>query len=257
MTISMWRRFREALFNPSANPFIFFVVAYLTGISINLTSNLLQKELAERKASLVIAAIAFGIPALVVLLLLTPKFFRWWLKRRLTASAKVSNPRPHKGLIAIASAGVGIQTAEKAIKYHWSALERVWLISSADGYRPSEPLAMALKLQMERDLKLNPEVIKVVPLTLAEFDDPESVRNAIEKIYSDELPEHFSEDDVIIDITGGKKTTTAGAFLAGLLPGRHLEVINSRRADDEGNVLAPADPIQIDIAFPAIRGKAK
>lgn len=253
----MWRRFREALFNPSANPFIFFVVAYLTGISVNLASNLLQKELAERKASLIIAAITFGIPALVALLLLTPKFFRWWLKGRLTTSAKVSNPRYHRGLIAIASAGVGIQTAEKAIKYHLPALERAWLISSADGYKPSDPLAKALKLQMERDLRLNPEVIKIVPLSLAEFDDPESVRNAIEKIYRDELPEHFSEDDVIIDITGGKKTTTAGAFLAGLPPGRHLEVINSKRADDEGNVLAPADPIQIDIDFKVSRNKAR
>ncbi len=253
----MWRRFREALFNPSANPYVFFVVAYLTGISINLTSSLLQARLIERKAYLVIAAIAFGIPAVVVLLLLTPKLFRWWLKGRLTMSAKVSNPRYHKGLIAIASTGAGIQTAEKAIKYHWPALERAWLISSADGYKPSHPLAMALKLQMERNLGLNPEVIKVVPLSLAEFDDPESVRNAIEKIYSDELPEHFSEDDMIIDITGGKKTTTAGAFLAGLPPGRHLEVINSRRADGEGNVLEPADPIQIDIAFQVIRGKAE
>jgi hypothetical protein len=63
------------------------------------------------------------------------------------------------------------------------------------------------------------------------------------------MPEHFFEDDIIIDITGGRKLTTAGAFLAGLPKGRHLEVINPKptSADQHGPI--PDDPLEIDISF--------
>jgi hypothetical protein len=239
------RRIREALWNPNANPLVFFIAAFFLGISVNLTSSLLEAALTEKKAYTAFTAIAFGIPGLLVFAILAPRVFRWWTGEELETSAKLRHPRPHKVLIAIASLGSGIDTAEKAIKYHLPALEKVWLLCSKG---ESEPLARELKRKLETELRFQSDVIEPVPLTPADFEHPEAVKDAIENIYGN-LQEHLSESDVIIDITGGRKTTTAGAFLAGLPRGRHLEVINPKEIDAAGRGTKPDDPVQIDIDF--------
>lgn len=242
-----WQRFREAFWNPNAGPIIFFAAAYLIGISVNLTSGLIEETWGEDKSSAVYLALAFGIPGLVALVLLIPRILRWRTGEAFESFAEVRSPRPHKGLIAIASLGKGIETAERAIRYHAPALEKAWLLCSSTGDQMSEPLARELKLRFERTLRFRPDVIEIIPLPLSKFEDPESVKDAIEKIYAS-LPEHLFENDIVIDITGGRKTTTAGAFLAGLPKQRHLEVILARERDELGRPKLD-DPIQIDISF--------
>lgn len=90
--------------------------------------------------------------------------------------------------------------------------------------------------------------VRLVVLPVAEFSNPEKVREAIEEIYA-QLPEDVEEKDIIIDITGGMKTTTAGAFLAALPPGRHLEVVSPAQVDKDGRGLTPETTIQITIDY--------
>jgi len=242
-----WRRLRESLYNPQANPLVFFIAAFCTGISINATSSLLISPLAkDNKTPALLIAIAFGIPALFALILITPGVLRWWIGDK-EFSAAIHRARHHKGVIAIASIGPGIDTARKAIEYHLPQLEKAWLICSDGGGQSSKPLALALKVELESTINLPPDIIELVPLPVNEFEHPEAVKNAIEKIYEN-LPENFSEKDVIIDLTGGRKLTTAGAFLAGLPKGRHLEVINPKGTGANGQII-PDDPVEIDISF--------
>lgn len=243
-----WRRLRESLYNPQAHPLVFFIAAFCTGISINAASSLLISSLAKNnKFSMLLIAITFGIPALIALILIAPGILRWWIADQ-EVSAEIRRARYHKGVIAIASIGPGIHTAEKAIKYHLPHLEKAWLICSDGGGQSSKPLALALKIELESTINIRPDVIELIPLPVKEFEHPEAVKNAIEKIYEN-LPEHFSERDVIIDLTGGRKLTTAGAFLAGLPKGRHLEVINPKETDMGGRGTIPDDPVEIDISF--------
>lgn len=210
-----WRRLRESLYNPHAYPVVFFVVAFCIGISINVISSLLIASLQQdKKVPTFLVAAAFGVPALIVLILTIPGALRRWTGNK-EISAEIRRAHFHKGVIAIASLGKGIDIAEKAIKYHMPRLEKAWLICSEGEGPSSKPLALALKAQLENDLDLGPEVIEVRPLSLKEFEHPESVKNTIDAIY-ESMPEHFSEDDIIIDVTGGRKLTSAGAFLAGL-----------------------------------------
>jgi hypothetical protein len=129
-----WRRFRESLYNPHANPLIFFVAAFCTGISINVVSSLLIAP-ETSKVSTISIGVVTGIVGIIVLILAAPAVFRWWTGNK-DVSAKIRPARYHKGLIAIASIGPGIDTARKAIEYHLPALEKAWLICS-DGDGPS------------------------------------------------------------------------------------------------------------------------
>ena len=81
------------------------------------------------------------------------------------------------------------------------------------------------------------------------FEDPEQVKDAIEdKVYG-ELPAGMRPDDIVIDITGGRKTTTAGAFLAGLPRGRHLEYNSPSEINIRGQGVKPGIPIQISLDY--------
>lgn len=251
-----WRRLREALYNPQANPLVFLISTVCLGISVNLISTLLSSLLIHgHKISTILFAIGFGVPSILAIALAAPGVFRMWSGER-ERFAEVRRARPHKGLIAIASLGGGIDTAKHAIRYHLPTLEKAWLICSTGNGPCSEPLAVALKSDLERTLGLRTDLIELRPLTIDDFEkNPEAVKDAIDKIY-ETMPEHFSERDIVIDITGGRKLTTAGAFLAGLPKSRHLEVINPKEPviyPKEPvapiNPLVPDDPMEIDISF--------
>jgi hypothetical protein len=253
--MTAWERLKQSLLNPNVNPLIFFVATYLVGISINLTSTILQDKLS--KSSMTVMPFVFGIPGLMIFFFIAPRVARWLTGEDVNASAELHQARLHKGLIVLASPAPGIETAKKAINYHLSKLEKVWLICS-QGTSPSSELdAYNLKRELEAQRLVKPGTIELVILSNAEFEDPEAVREAIEKIYEKITEHHLSEGDVIIDITGGRKTTTAGAFLAGLPKGRHLEVINPLETDQSGHGTKPDNPVGIDIEYTLKRGRSR
>lgn len=237
-----WMRWRVGLWNPSINPFLFFLAAFAFGVSVNLASAYLQGHAILSRLFL------FGAPALILLAIVAPRIARRWFGTEVRPTVTLGPARQHRWLIALASPGRGIETSGKAIRYHRPVLERAWLLCSRGGETPSEDAALALQHDLVFKGILRSDQICLVVLPVAEFMDPEKVRAAIDRIY-DELPEDLDESDVIIDITGGRKTTTAGAFLAGLPEGRHLEIVEPAEVDSSGHGTLPGDPIEIDIAY--------
>ncbi|MEO8381526.1 MAG: hypothetical protein ABI779_17835 [Acidobacteriota bacterium] len=144
----------------------------------------------------------------------------------------------HRGLIAFVSVGAGSATAEAAIRYHRESLVRAWLLHSPLSKRNAETLAETFG-----------PLVRLVPMTEEEFGDPEAVKGAIERIYSELSDFNLAASDVVIDITGGTKTTTAGAFLAGLPADRNLQVIRAATKDTDGRALQAGEPIEIDISY--------
>ncbi len=209
------RRWRQGLWDPQVSPFLFFAAAYLFGISINLASTRISTD--ARWSTILLV----GGPALVLLAILAPAVVGRWFRDEVRATARYDNPLPHKWLIALASTGSGIATVEKAIQHHLPALEKVWLLCSEGEGTESKPAALALREKLARKEHFPSGDCELVSLSVVDFNTPERVLEAIEKIYAG-LPEDLSPSDVMIDITGGTKPATAGAFLAGLPPGRHL-----------------------------------
>lgn len=242
---SRWKRRRRALWDPYFNPLLFFAAAYALGISINLAA----ARLLALKGPTLPRIFLFGGPALIVVAILAPRILQRFFRDEVDPAAEFVEPaRQHKWLIALASPGGGIETARFAIRHHQPVLDRVWLICSRGGRTPSEDSARALEREMVDNALLRADQVKVIVLPVADFTNPERVRETIEGIYA-QLPENLEERDVIIDITGGRKATTAGAFLAALPPGRHLEVVEPAEADAGGRGLTPGTIIQIAIDY--------
>jgi hypothetical protein len=155
-------------------------------------------------------------------------------------------PPPCKGLVVLVSHGYGVATAKKAIEYHQARLERLWMVHSE--------MSLADAEEIRRELlaagKLRHGLIAPIPLSNADFADPGKVQEAIETNVYGQLPESWRESDVILDITGGQKQTTAGAFLAGLPKGRRLEVNKFAKIDPQtGRGEEPGDPVEITIDY--------
>jgi hypothetical protein len=238
----VWRRLRRGLWNPDASPFLFFLAAYLVGMSVNLASNAVSKH------PFAFWVFLLGGPSLIVLAIVAPVLAKRWLGERVEPSVSFEPARPRKWLVVLASPPPGIETAEKAIRHHLPALEKVWLLCSRGVDKESEPAALGLKASLERAGLLRPEQVTVLPLSIAHFQDPEKVREAVEGIY-DRLPEDLDEADVIVDVTGGTKLATAGALLAGLPPGRFLEYVPAVKFDERGRGEEPGPPIEIAIDY--------
>jgi len=238
------RRKLRSLWSAEGDPLIFFVTAFLVGISINLASNRIEDFLKQEKIPQLSTAIALGVVGIVLFAILVER----WKARTQVVYTHLQPAQKAKWLIALASTGKGIATAEAAIRYHHSALEKIWLICSTGGEISSEAEAENLKQKFEQERILQPDQIQIVRLKNSQFEDPEAVKSEIEKIY-EALPYDLSEKDVIIDITGGRKATTAGAFLAGLPEGRRIEIINPLEVDETGHGTKPGDPVEIVVDY--------
>jgi hypothetical protein len=234
------------------SPLLFFVAAYLFGISTNLAAAQIQKD--ARWSTILLV----GGPALLLLAILAPAVVGRWFRDEVQATAHYQRPLAHKWLIALASPGAGIETAEKAIRFHLPALEKVWLLCSKGEATESKPAAIGLREKLVGKAFLTIEQFELVELDVADFNTPQKVREKIEGIYA-QLPEDLSPRDVIVDITGGTKLATAGAFLAGLPPGRHLEYVPPvpGKVSAGGGGLQPDEPVQIEIDLTVKKVKSR
>jgi hypothetical protein len=106
-----------------------------------------------------------------------------------------------------------------------------------------------LVADLSRKPRLAADRFQLLHLSNREFDNPERVRKTIDQEVFENLPTGMEASDVLIDITGGFKTTTAGAFLAGLPEGRRLQIVRPLTTDERGRGLKPGDPDEIAIDY--------
>jgi hypothetical protein len=168
---------------------------------------------------------------------------------RFRPSASTEPAEKRKGLVVLASPREGIQTAAKAIEFHRPVLKQIWIVYSRGDLTSSEEAALKLRQDLIRENGFKPDQIREIPLSDEAFKDPEEVRSAIESEVYAKLPESLTESDVIIDITGGTKTTTAGALLAGLPEGRRLQFTPPADRNIRGQGISPRDPLEIEIDY--------
>lgn len=253
---SKWERSRRAIFDAAVNPLVFFSAAFAFGISVNLVSNFVASYLPEENASVLSLIIGLGLLAILLMVILAPKVARWWIGVEKITPGFRRPARRYKWLIVLASPEPGIRTAEHAVKYHAPVLEKVWLLCSRGKPPSSEQAARDMIRRVEQERADRSFEIELVPLSEAEFKDPEVVRTKIEEIYG-KIPEHLTVGDVVIDITGGTKTTTAGAFIAGLPRGRRLEITppDEGGVDESGRGFKPGDPVEILIDYSLKRAR--
>jgi len=226
----------RSLWDAEHNPLAFFFLALLVGASVNVLSGWFATKCPTGSAWVSVAILVGAFIAL-----LFPVFRHSLLPQRVMepiSSLKVP-ARKRRGLIAFVSVGGGWATADAAIRYHRSSLVRAWLLHSPTSKLNADNLGATFG-----------DLVRLVPMSEEEFGDPEAVKQAIEQIYS-KLPDTgLEQGDVVIDITGGTKTTTAGAFLAGLPADRNLEVIRAATKDpNDGRGLSAGEPIEIDINY--------
>lgn len=169
-----------------------------------------------------------------------------------------------KGLIVFMGQRSG-SVAEKAILHHLMdkplTLRYCWLICGGDDFLKNVPYMIeTLPAQKEfvefffdqKRIYRNPENKKQVlslVLTSDQSDDPNIIRQLIEAIYT-EANEQFnlSDNEVFIDYTGGTKSMTAGAILAGADPERHLQYIRSQYQNGV-RVENSAELMEVDISY--------
>lgn len=236
--------FRTSLWDPRAKPWFYFLVFFLLGISVNLVSAMVTPS------SVPWWLLVVAPPLLVLFLIWSPQFRAF--VQRMNGEAIPSifvGAKACKGLVVFASMGGGIATARAAVVYHRTQLERVWLICSTQSKQNAESLKAGLENAADELARIPKGVITLVEVSDAVFSDPESIRTCIESNVYDRLPDGMEEDDVMIDFTGGLKTTSAGAFLAGLPFGRRLEVIDPKNVDLNGKGMDPGDTREIRISY--------
>jgi hypothetical protein len=232
--------FVESFWEPRRGPLVFFAVAYVFGISVNVASN----QIAGRFWTI---AFLYVVPALVALFILSPWVIgvvaRFWRVAEVDRAVLKSAGR-YAGVVAFASAGEGRATVYRAIDYHRP--RHAWIFCS----ERSEAEARQLGAELIRDGIIAAEGLHHRKLSDQEFANPEAVRAAIEAEVYAKLDEHdLSEEEIVIDFTGGKKETTAGALLAGLPPGRHLEVVRPEVVDRNQRGTVAGEVMEIDLRY--------
>lgn len=245
----MLRSVRAALTDPQRQPLVYVaVMVWLAGLSVNRLSNLVPAE------SGLDWLLVLGVPVAIVAFLLSQHASRVFPRWHPATEVTVIPARPAHGLLVIASPGKGIDTARAAVATHlgWGSLTELWLLHS----QLSESNALHVKVELIAAKALSDEHIHLLAMSDAAFQDPERVRDTIEHQIYGRLPEGLTEADVVLDITGGKKETTAGVFLAGLPEGRRLQVTTAAEVDAAGLGLRPGAPLEIRIDYKLTRVRA-
>ena len=250
------RKAIEKIFEARKAPLIFLLGIYIVGIT---TGSLAEALKAVAKPWLL--SLAGTIVLLLLVILIDPEHsFLRWIRRNIRAtpeSEPEQKPARYPGLIVCASVGMGISSAETAIRYHWKGvnnefseplLKYCWIIT---GGEDSKKEAQNLMSKLISDDFPSYIFRPMIELSAEDADNPEAVYNAINKIYDEILDIDLSESDIIADYTGGTKSMTSGMILACALPGRKLQFMKPKEYDSDGraNRSAGSVPVLVDINF--------
>lgn len=228
---------------PLTLPIVLMIVCTLLSFAGNLVAA------AVEAGSVLWLRLLIGVLALAALTL--GFYLLWRLQSPLRvglAPTLIDGARPCKGLVVLVSSGAGCGTAKAAIRYHArvpASLKHVWLVHS----QGSGPDALEVMDEIKQEGVYDGS-FETVPILDREFGNrPEIVQGKIEDRVFHRLPEGVEEADVIVDVTGGRKATTAGAFLAGLPPGRRIQFVSSEETDDRGRGTQAGEPVEIVLDY--------
>jgi len=234
------------LFNAEkAPPVIFIVVIYIIGVTTNSLSDTIKEIIGLRPGLITFIGL---ILLCAVMLFLDPftRFVNYSIKRSGTLDSEMKGPpKQYKGLIVFSSHGENIP-AESAIRYHYPLLQQCWIITGG-----KLSIDAAKKMISKLILEGFPANIFIeVPMSGDDADNPAKVYEVVEAIYKN-MPDGFSESDIISDYTGGTKSMTAGMILSCALPSRNLQVLKPNQYKDDGTAIreAGSKPREVDINF--------
>jgi CRISPR-associated protein (Cas_Cas02710) len=252
-----------AIESPAEHPIIFvFVITLALAVASNGISNLILDNLCtwlEQQSTIAKVIWQLGIVgSLALFFLINVTNISAVLQRQFGQSipyrTKVRPLRAKdtvKGLIVFMSLGAE-PPAKTAILHHWQEgngrLEHCWLICGGDPSLQKAKELVDLLIADRLPQRIfhfgtkyqyhNPEDPQY-PLSLVTdpnlANDPSHICQVIEAIYTsaEHSPFSLGESDIIIDYTGGTKSMTAGAILAGASPKRRLQYIISDYQDNK------------------------
>jgi hypothetical protein len=268
--------------DPAKRPFVyifFFTIITsvlgngISGLILDILCGWLDQLTPLTKWAWQIIVVMFLVMVLIVFLKISSlsAIIQWLLGKR---SPYVSKVKPMgarvscRGLIVFMSVYKPGQatSAESAILHHWKKKPRTishcWIICGGTSIQASVTKMLEERLAEQKeamefiydDCKYpNPDDQKQ-PLSLVlpvkNIDDPNYIRQLIEAIYL-EAKDKFklTENEILLDYTGGNKSMTAGAVLAGADPDRRLEYMHTD-FDTQGNPdWSKTEMMAIDISY--------
>ncbi len=231
-----WRP-RESL----AVPLVLLVVSLLISFAGSLVASSVEPR-SETWWAVTLGSSGLGLALLFGYLV-------WHFRRPVqvqVSQSVVERARPCRGLVVLVSPGPGSELAKAAIRYHDRTLVKVWLVCSETSEKAADDIAQ----ELTSDAAVRTRLFEKVPLLDLNFENhPEAVREAIEEKVFRALPADLAESDVLVDISGGRKATTAGAFLAALPPGRRVQYVQPSKKDERGRGEEPGEPVEIAIHY--------
>jgi hypothetical protein len=224
----------RSFWDPGSNPMIYFGAVVFLSLALNLLSaqlSSLYPWLSLSGAIVIVFSMTF--------IILSPVVRALWPSRSREAISTVRCPgRKFRGVVVLISQGRGSATAQDALRYHGDEMKHAWLIHSEASRVDAETLKEKFPLS------------ELVSMSNPDFEDPEAVKGVIESSVFGSLGKwELEEPEVVIDITGGPKGATAGAFLAGLSERRNLEIVQATRKDENGYGVENNGPCEITIAY--------
>ncbi|NEQ49724.1 MAG: hypothetical protein F6K11_06260 [Leptolyngbya sp. SIO3F4] len=257
-------RFLEKANDPGQSWVMYFLVGVLgLGILGNGVANLILEDLASWLAQqiglsklviqLVMVAVITTLIILGIYLSKLDERMQALLSARVQSQTNVTPlTETYWGLITIASIPRPDKTtpAEEAFQFHWQQgqgkLRYCWLICTEDVFDPTRDRLQSLvsqSLQTKVPITLidNPDValvptweigpklqLQLIPVDRFSANDPNYMRQLVERIYDQAKALSVDSQEVIADYTGGTKSMTAGVVLACSTPERHLQYISGR-----------------------------
>jgi CRISPR-associated protein (Cas_Cas02710) len=266
----------DAIASPEEHPFVFvFVITLAFAVLGNGLSNLILDnlcswlELQTKIAKMIWQLVTVSSLTLFFAINITniSAVGQRYFGRRTPYQTKVrplATTDTSKGLITFMSLGAE-PPAKTAILHHWQngngKLEHCWLICGGDNsLQKAQELVDLLVSQglpprifhysknHEYPHPQNPQQPLSLVVDLNLVNDPSYIYRLIEAIYTSAETEPFSlkKNDIIIDYTGGTKSMTAGAILAGASPQRRLQYIIS---DYQNNMPVNSRVMEVDISY--------
>lgn len=218
-------RTARRFFSPEALvPFLFGSVAL--GVLSNAAFTLLANQFGTESSSVLL--IAVGSLASLALAV----FFVIWRMQSSPESTVLPgkrSPAKHRGLIFLIS---NKEPCRKAIAFHGTVLERVWLICST--------ATLPLCDELRKDF---PKLIPDDPLIINDVYDPLEYYSAVERIHRT-LPDGWANAEVIADYAGMTVQASVGTVMA-CLNGRHPLQYTPAKFDEQRKPIGSLDPIEI------------
>ncbi|MBI3650829.1 MAG: hypothetical protein HY231_07240 [Acidobacteria bacterium] len=149
-------------------------------------------------------------------------------------------PEMRKGLILLVSQEA---VCRKAIRWHQKILSKCWLVCSTK----SNKIGERLKEEFENEST----DFEIISITDKDVFDPLVLKEKVEEIYQN-LPQFFTEQDVILDFTGMTATASVGAVLACFDKDRPIQYIPAPY-NEKLEAIEPLDPIEVKIDWSIIK----